>query len=77
MDTVRAVLVKLNLSSFDDKVLDHLVDKGFEDHVPVSVLVPALREVGIRTADALEVKKFVSMPTGLAAPTAQVCLLTN
>ncbi len=75
MDAVRAALVKLNLSSYDDKVLEHLVDKGFEDHVPVSALVPALREVGLRAAQALEVKKLAVLPTGPAPATPLVCSL--
>ncbi len=68
MDAIRAALVHLKLASFDDKLVECLLDKGFEDDVLVSALVPALREVGLRGTQALEVKKLVLLPAAQASP---------
>ncbi len=74
MDAVCAALAKLELTSFEDALLDSLVDKGFAEHVTASVLASTLREIGLRGAQVLQVRKLALLPAVPASIDSVCCM---
>jgi hypothetical protein len=58
LDAVRSAFATLSILKGANKFVEHLIDSGFEETVPVAKLVSLLRGAGLDGSTALDVRKL-------------------